>query len=90
MTGTDACSHHAQADGPRGLPALPAVPQLGLPDMPAIALPADAGSIVINPDGLAPILAPAPAPEVLLQSLRLSPELALTLSLLCCIENSPR
>lgn len=44
----------AQADGPRGLPALPSVPELGLPDMPAIALPADADAI------LAPLPAPRP------------------------------
>ncbi len=44
----------AQADGPRGLPALRSVPELGLPDMPAIALPADADAI------LAPLPAPRP------------------------------
>ena len=38
----------------RGLPSLPAVPALGLPDMPQIALPASAESLV------APIPAPRP------------------------------
>ncbi len=42
-----------QAQEPRGLPALPAVPDLGLPSMPEIALPA-------NPEAL---LAPIPAPR---------------------------
>ena len=40
----------------RGLPSLPAVPALGLPDMPQIALPASAEGLV------APL--PAPKPQV--------------------------
>ena len=39
-----------------GLPALPAVPSLGLPDMPQIALPASAEGLVTP--------FPAPRPQV--------------------------
>ncbi len=41
----------------RGLPSLPAVPSLGLPDMPQIALPATAEGLVT------PL--PAPKPQVI-------------------------
>ena len=43
-----------QVEEPRGLPALPAVAELGLPSMPEIALPASADAL------LAPIPAPRP------------------------------
>ncbi len=60
----------------RGLPSLPAVPALGLPDMPQIALPASAESLV------API--PAPRPQASLPSHSVPPAL-----ILCSQQNSP-